>query len=60
MLLTTCPGAVRLKGELHVDALRRTLNEVVRRHEALRTTFVAVNGEPVQVISAPGQVAMPI
>ena len=38
------PGAVRLKGRLDVEALERTLNEVVRRHEALRTTFVAVNG----------------
>ena len=54
------PGAVRLKGRLDVEALQRTLNEVVRRHEVLRTTFVAVNGEPVQVIAPASQVEMPV
>ncbi|MBA2672061.1 non-ribosomal peptide synthetase [Ramlibacter sp.] len=42
---------VRLIGKLDVNALERTLNEVVRRHEALRTTFVIVEGAPVQVIA---------
>src|SRR6185503_10043166 len=44
------PAAVRLRGVLNVEALERTLSEVVRRHEVLRTHFVAVDGEPVQVI----------
>ena len=44
------PAAVRLHGVLNVEALERTLSEVVRRHEVLRTHFVAVDGEPVQVI----------
>jgi len=43
-------GAVRMTGELDVDALRRTMSEVVRRHEVLRTTFSNREGEPVQVI----------
>src|SRR6185503_3191705 len=49
------PAAVRLRGVLNVEALERTLSEVVRRHEVLRTHFMAVDGEPVQVIqpSAP-------
>ena len=46
------PAAVRLRGVLNVAALERTLSEVVRRHEALRTHFMAVDGEPVQVIEA--------
>jgi hypothetical protein len=46
------PVAVRLAGALDIDALRRALAEVVRRHEALRTTFAARDGEPVQVIAA--------
>ncbi|WP_255484094.1 condensation domain-containing protein, partial [Rhodanobacter sp. A1T4] len=45
------PSATRLTGHLEVEALARTLNEIVRRHEALRTTFVMVDDAPVQVIA---------
>ncbi|MFQ5630911.1 MAG: condensation domain-containing protein, partial [bacterium] len=46
------PGTVRLRGRLDVDALEKSLGEIVRRHEALRTTLV-VNGtgQPVQHIA---------
>ena len=44
------PAAVRLSGLLDVAALEKSLNEIVRRHEALRTTFTAMQGEPLQVI----------
>ncbi|HEX5604654.1 MAG TPA: condensation domain-containing protein, partial [Pyrinomonadaceae bacterium] len=43
--------AIRLKGELDVDALERSLREIVRRHECLRTTFAMVDGRPVQTIA---------
>ena len=43
--------AVSLKGSLKVDILERSLQEVVRRHEILRTTFVSRHGQPVQVIA---------
>ena len=44
---------MRLRGELHRDALGRALNGIVARHEALRTVFVQVDGEPEQrVLSA--------
>jgi amino acid adenylation domain-containing protein len=41
----------RLRGALDVGVLRRALDEVVRRHESLRTTFHRVGGRPVQVVS---------
>src|SRR5262249_49003299 len=44
------PLAVRLAGHLRVAALEHSLNEIVRRHEALRTTFSVMDGQPVQVI----------
>lgn len=45
------PAVVRLRGELNIAALERGLAEIVRRHEILRTTFAAVDGQPVQVLS---------
>jgi amino acid adenylation domain-containing protein len=45
------PGAVRLRGSLDVEALGRALDAIVRRHEALRTTFGQVDGTPFQIIA---------
>ena len=42
----------RLKGQLDRGALRRSLDGIVARHDALRTTFVAIEGEPAQRIAA--------
>ena len=44
------PFGMPIKGEVDAVALRRALDEIVARHEALRTTFTAVDGEPVQRI----------
>ncbi|HTF62179.1 MAG TPA: condensation domain-containing protein [Edaphobacter sp.] len=45
------PTAVKLEGDLNVEALRIAMNEVVRRHEILRTHFeLGEEGEPEQVI----------
>src|SRR6185369_2338840 len=49
-----------LTGKLNVTALERAINEVVRRHEVLRTTFRTVNGEPVQVVAPAQPVRLPI
>ena len=54
------PAAVRLTGELDADALERSLDEVVRRHESLRTSFTLVDGEPVQVVAGGCRVRMPV
>src|SRR5207253_3140886 len=45
------PAAVRLLGQLHIAALEQSLNELVRRHESLRTTFVLMNDKPVQCVA---------
>ncbi|HEX7186485.1 MAG TPA: amino acid adenylation domain-containing protein [Thermoanaerobaculia bacterium] len=47
------PSATRLSGSLRVDILRRCLDEMVRRHESLRTTFEDRKGQPFQVIAPP-------
>lgn len=45
------PMVLRLPGALDVDVLARSLNEIVRRHETLRTTFKTVDAKPVQVVA---------
>ncbi|MCY1015596.1 amino acid adenylation domain-containing protein [Pyxidicoccus sp. MSG2] len=45
------PTFVRMEGPLDVTALQHGLSELVRRHEALRTTFTWQDGQPVQVIA---------
>ena len=42
--------AIRIKGQLNEVALAQSLKEIIRRHKVLRTSFKALNGEPVQVI----------
>ncbi|MDB4952371.1 MAG: pcbAB [Gemmatimonadetes bacterium] len=44
------PFALRLRGALHVEALERSLGEIVRRHEALRTVFGERDGTPMQSV----------
>jgi len=45
------PAAVRLTGSLNLNVLELSINEIVRRHEALRTTFAEMGGQPVQVVA---------
>src|SRR6185436_8905077 len=45
------PTRMRLGGDLDRGALRRALDAILARHEALRTTFVEMDGEPVQRIA---------
>ena len=54
------PTAVRLNGNLDVTALRKALDAIVARHEALRTTFVAVEGTPRQVVEKNISLEMPL
>jgi aspartate racemase len=41
------------RGPLDVPALRRSLAEMIRRHEAWRTSFKVIDGQPVQIVNAP-------
>ena len=51
--LYNLPVAMRLAGRLDVAALEHSLAEIVRRHEALRSTFRTVDGDPVLFIAPP-------
>jgi amino acid adenylation domain-containing protein len=54
------PTAICLTGLLNVAALEQSLNEIVHRHEALRTTFVMVDGQPAQVIAPVLRITLPV
>jgi len=54
------PLALSIQGLLNVPALEQSLNEILRRHETLRTTFTAVDGQPVQVINPIFDFRLPI
>jgi amino acid adenylation domain-containing protein len=46
------PSALRLSGQLNIAALESSLNEIICRHEVLRTNFTKVSGQPIQVIAS--------
>ncbi|MEH2027051.1 non-ribosomal peptide synthase/polyketide synthase [Nostoc sp.] len=48
--LYNIPFGLRLAGTLNVAALEQSLQEIIHRHEALRTNFVTVNGQAAQII----------
>ncbi|MEH2233861.1 MAG: amino acid adenylation domain-containing protein [Nostoc sp.] len=45
------PTVIRLIGSLKLAGLKQTFNEIVRRHETLRTTFIVSDGQPLQAIA---------
>jgi len=52
--------ALRLTGSLNLTALEQTFNQLVRRHETLRTTFAVVEGQPVQVVAPNLALSLPV
>jgi amino acid adenylation domain-containing protein len=53
-------ATVRLVGSLHVEALEQAFNEIVRRHEVLRTTFYEIDGQPFQAIAPSLTMTLPL
>jgi amino acid adenylation domain-containing protein len=51
---------VRLHGQLDVQALQQAIEEIVRRHQVLRTSYSNVDGGPVQVVHETAEVVLPV
>jgi acyl carrier protein len=58
--LYNVPRAIRMIGDLDVQAIESALNGIVKRHEVLRTTYCLQEDEPVQVIAPERRIALPI
>ncbi|WP_293076054.1 non-ribosomal peptide synthetase [Okeania sp. SIO3B5] len=54
------PLTLNLVGKLDYVALEKSLNEIIARHETLRTTISEINGTPVQIIQPPFELKVPI
>ncbi len=52
--------ALRFSGPLDLAALDKSVNEIVRRHESLRTTFPVVDGQPFQLIAPNLRIELPV
>ncbi|HET7892386.1 MAG TPA: amino acid adenylation domain-containing protein [Candidatus Sulfotelmatobacter sp.] len=54
------PVTIHYSGRLDVSALERSFNEILRRHEAWRTCFVVVDGQPFQEVKDHLAVSLPV
>jgi amino acid adenylation domain-containing protein len=54
------PITIRLPGSVNIAALERSINEIIKRHEILRTTFALVDGQPVMVIQDAFNFTLPV
>ena len=53
-------SAVRIRGPLNIPALRNSVNELIRRHESLRTTFRMIDGAPQQCVASELEIDVPL
>src|SRR5262249_90910 len=58
--LFNIPYVIRLQGVLNVAVLEQSFDEIIRRHEVLRTTFATVHGQLVQVIAPPWHMTLAV
>ncbi|MEG4421610.1 amino acid adenylation domain-containing protein [Microcoleus sp. LAD1_D5] len=54
------PITIRLPGSVNIPALERSISEIIKRHEILRTTFALVDGQPVMVIQDTLNFTLPV
>ncbi|NET43360.1 MAG: amino acid adenylation domain-containing protein [Okeania sp. SIO2B3] len=53
------PLALHLEGKLDFAALKQSINQIIARHETLRTKFAQINGIPTQIIKPPFELSLP-
>jgi amino acid adenylation domain-containing protein len=58
--LYNIPDVVEISGPLRLDVMQKSIDQIIARHESLRTTFAAPGSEPVQRIAAQARLTMPV
>ncbi|HID38462.1 MAG TPA: non-ribosomal peptide synthetase, partial [Calditrichaeota bacterium] len=58
--LYNIPSVLRIRGKLNIEALQKSFNDIIRRHEVLRTTFSTVDENPVQIIADTLELEIPV
>lgn len=53
-------AVVRLSGKVNIPALEMSFNEIIARHEILRTNFIVNNGQPIQIIAPTVNLVLPV
>ena len=53
-------GSLKITGNLSHNALKKAIQEIITRHEALRTNFDIINDKPIQIIKTEAQIEIPI
>ncbi|MEL6163173.1 MAG: condensation domain-containing protein, partial [Cyanobacteria bacterium J06628_3] len=54
------PAALRLNGSLNIIALQKSLNQIIQRHEVLRSSFTVIKDEPIQQVFPKLQLNLPL
>jgi amino acid adenylation domain-containing protein len=54
------PRAIRIRGPLNLNTLEQSLNEIIRRHESLRTSFSLINGSLRQIVAESSPLRLPV
>ncbi len=58
--LYNMPAGFRIRGPLDVNVMRKAMDEIVRRHEPLRTNIVPRDGKPAQLMANRSALEMPL
>src|SRR5689334_25256696 len=54
------PRAIRIHGPLELEILEQSLNEIIRRHESLRTNFELIDGNLRQIVRESSPLTLPL
>lgn len=46
------PFLLKIEGDFDINVFEKSLNEIIQRHEILRTTFILMDEQPIQIVNS--------